>query len=134
MKKYTLTVTEIANQEIFMEDTNTFNLTHALKSARKGNTEILDELFRATRIQICEYGNISENTDDQHYINRYSICTPRDNRDLDKENIKQVLSSNREMIEYCVNLHNKYCQVSHKKQLTLDQIESVYREIQKEII
>ena len=134
VKKYTLTVTEIASQDIFMEDANTFNLTHALKSAKNGNLELLDNLFGATRIQVCEYGNLSEDSNDQHYINKYSICTPRDNRDLDKENIKQVLSSNREMIEYCVNLHNKYCQASHKKQITVEQIEAVYREMQKELI
>ncbi len=131
INNYILIVQELNNKEFISEQLEAFDMEQAVYNARNGDDYYLSQLHSATKIKVYEY-----HTKNAKYINddigikKYCVCTPKEGRNIVKEDIGRVVNSNDEMLKWLVNFHNTTCDQTGKQAVSLDEIKALYQATQ----
>lgn len=133
LKNYLLVIEELRNENVVSEDPTTFNMNTVADYAKSGNTALLEQLYDATKVKVYErHISYGKDTLGQEVIKEYSICTPKEGRNVTKENIATILPSNSELVAHLVGYHNENCDQTGMEEVSLDELNSIHQATQGE--
>ena len=133
MDNYFLYIEELQDEPIDSEKQIRFNMSDIVELAKLGHTELIEQLFQATKIKIYElYGKQYKEqiTPQKNSFIKYSVCTPKKGRSVSKENIGRIVENNDKLIAFLVDFHNKGSVYHGKPKVSLKEIRSLHQAIQ----
>jgi len=135
LKNYLLTIEELNYEPNVNKNLKPFNLNTVLNAAKSGNTTLLEQLFCATKIKVYEYQtSYGKDLKNIEFVKQSCICTPKQGRNILRENISLMLPSVQEMVAHLVYFHNASSDQTNMDEVSLKELVSLHEAAQPELI
>ena len=125
VSNYTIKIVEINNSPV-KSDTS-FDLNELIERTNNGDNNLINDLFMATKVAICEYHT---NNGSHRFYKRYCI-TKQNGELLINQNLTQKTYSfnNNSLVDILVVYHNKTSNQTQKQKVSLAEIYNLYNKI-----
>ena len=125
---YTIKIDEINNIQI--KSDVTFDLSELIERTNNGDNNLINDLFMATKVAICEYHS---NNGAQKFYKRFCISAQINGVSADKKTkLKAFSFDNNSLIQYLITYHNSISEQTQKNKVHINDIKKLYEQIQSD--